>query len=106
MLKPEMTAQEFDQLRPALKRLTLETVDIAREVLVDGKTHAEVAAARGKSKQRIGQMIKQVLAKRDDIPAGWEYLELWVPAPLAAEVRHQVELERQRLAPSSTDSTE
>lgn len=91
MPKPEMTAEQFERLLPALKRLTLETVDIARDVLVHGKTQTEVAKERGKTKQRVGQLVQQVLAKRDDIPEGWEYLELWVPAELASDVRSKVE---------------
>ena len=38
--KSKMTPEEFDALRPRLGRLSLDTVALAREVLVDGRTIA------------------------------------------------------------------
>ena len=36
--KSKMAPEEFDALRPRLSRLSLDTVELAREVLVDGRS--------------------------------------------------------------------
>lgn len=82
-----MTAAEFDALRPELGRLTVDTVDIARRVLVDGEKQTAVAKAHGLTKQRVGSMVSRVLAAANGVPAGWEKVETWLPPELAAKVR-------------------
>ncbi|WP_374728882.1 TrfB-related DNA-binding protein [Xanthomonas hortorum] len=44
-----MTAAEFERIQSRLGRLTVDTVQIARRVLVDGKSQAEVAEETGLS---------------------------------------------------------
>lgn len=88
--KPKMTPEEFDALRPLLGRLSLDTVKLAREVLVDGKTQVEVAKAHGLTKQRVNGMVTRVTAASHDVPATWRRVEVWVPPELVDQVR-QVE---------------
>ena len=45
MSRPPMTLHEFDLLRPQLGRLTLDTIDIARAVMVEGLGTTEAATA-------------------------------------------------------------
>lgn len=87
MTKAQMTAADFDALRPHLGRLTLDTVEIARRVLVDGETQIAVAQATGLTKQRVSGMVNRVRAAAEDVPAGWEHVETWLPPELAEKVR-------------------
>ena len=82
-----MTAQEFDELRPRLGRLSLDTVELAREVLVNGKTQSDVAREHGLTRQRVSGMVSRVIAAANEIPRGWEKVEVWLPPALAEEVR-------------------
>lgn len=86
MTKATMTAEEFDALRPGLGRLTVDTVDIARRVLVDGEAQSVVAKAHGLTKQRVNGMVSRVLALARDVPPGWVKVETWLPPELAEQV--------------------
>lgn len=87
MANPTMTAQEFDELRPRFGRLSLNTVELAREVLVDGKSQSDVARKHGLTRQRVSGMVSRVLAAANKIPRGWEKVEVWLPPELAEKVR-------------------
>lgn len=88
----KMTPEEFDALRPRIGRLALDTVQIAREVLVDDDSQADVARRHGISRQRVNSAVNRVIAAANEIPADWERVEVWLPPELAANVR-QVEAE-------------
>lgn len=83
----KMTAAAFDDLRPRLGRLTEETIDIAREVLVEGKSQSDVARERGLSRQRVSSMVKSVVSAANEIPREWQRVEVWLPPDLAEQVR-------------------
>ncbi|MBC1154416.1 hypothetical protein FSG43_022615 [Escherichia coli] len=87
MTEVKMTPQEFDELRPRLGRLSLDTVELAREVLVVGKTQSEVARNHGLTRQRVSGMVSRVIAAANEIPRGWEKVEVWLPPDLAEQVR-------------------
>lgn len=52
-------AAEFEQLADS-RRMHAATREMARQVLVDGKTGTEVAARYGKSKQFVGKAVKAI----------------------------------------------
>lgn len=85
--KPRMTPDEFDALRPRLGRLSLDTVELAREVLVDGRSQVEVAKGHDITKQRVSGMVARVLAAAQDVPVTWQRVEVWVPPELVDQVR-------------------
>ena len=87
MASVKMTAKEFDELRPRLGRLSLDTVDLAREVLVNGKTQSNVAREYGLSRQRVNGMVSRVIAAANEIPLGWKRVDVWLPPDLAEEVQ-------------------
>lgn len=87
MMNRLMTAEEFDALRPRLGRLSLDTVNRAREVLVDGQRQSEVARKHGLTRQRVSGMVARVLAAAHGIPRGWEKVEVWLPPAVAEQVR-------------------
>ncbi|MHA6557396.1 TrfB-related DNA-binding protein [Pseudomonas viridiflava] len=63
-----MTAAEFERIQSRLGRLTVDTVQIARRVLVDGKSQAEVAEETGLSRQRVSKMVQRVMAAANEFP--------------------------------------
>ncbi len=81
-----MSADEFDALRPLLGRLALDTVDIARAVLVEGMKPAEAAARHNISRQRVHGIVKRFRAAAQEVPTGWRRIEVWLPPALAAQV--------------------
>ncbi|MGX0954898.1 DNA-binding transcriptional regulator LsrR (DeoR family) [Pseudomonas viridiflava] len=68
MQKVPMTAAEFERIQSRLGRLTVDTVQIARRVLVDGKSQAEVAEETGLSRQRVSKMVQRVMAAANEFP--------------------------------------
>ena len=86
MAHARMTQAEFDALRPNLGRMALDTIDIARLVLVDGLTQAEVATSHNMSRQRVYRILQRFAAAAQSVPTGWRRVEVWLPPNLADQV--------------------
>ncbi|MFL0419578.1 TrfB-related DNA-binding protein [Sphingomonas sp. 179-I 2A4 NHS] len=95
-----MTPEEFDAVQSRLGRMTLDTLRIAREVLVDGKSQTEVAAAYKLSRQRVSLAVQRVLKEAQQVPANWQLLEIWLPPELIARVREMEAEARAQVANS------
>ncbi|MGN9500126.1 TrfB-related DNA-binding protein [Pseudomonas syringae pv. aptata] len=87
MLKAPMTATEFEAIQPRLGRLSGDTVKIARRVLVDGKSQAEISEETGLTRQRVSKMVQRVVAAANEFPPDWERVDEWMPPELATKVR-------------------
>lgn len=87
----KMTPGEFDALLPRLGRLSLDTVTIARAVLVDGLRPAEAATKHGTSRQRVNTVLRRIEAAQSEYPADWRRVEVWLPPELAAQVEKMAE---------------
>ncbi|PJX19990.1 hypothetical protein CAP48_19500 (plasmid) [Advenella sp. S44] len=83
MARPTMTAEAFEALQPRLSHLTLSTIEITREVLVEGKSQSEVARVRAAAKE---------------IERGWRKVEVWLPPEMAEQVRKMEAEARAQLA--------
>ena len=94
MAHARMTQAEFDALRPNLGRMALDTIDIARLVLVDGMTQAEVATAHNMSRQRVYGILQRFAAAAQSVPTGWRRVEVWLPPELADQVEAMAEQAR------------
>jgi len=81
-----MTPTEFDETLPRLGRLTLDTIKIARAVLVDGKRPAEAGQENGMSRQRVNAILKRFELAAQEVPKDWRKIEVWLPPELAAQV--------------------
>lgn len=106
----KMTATFFDELRPRLGRLTDETIDIAREVLVEGKSQSDVARNHGLSRQRVSSMVKSVISAANEVPRDWQRVEVWLPPNLADKVRQmeadaKEEVAKMNHSPNTTSTT-
>ncbi|MGF6996714.1 TrfB-related DNA-binding protein [Paraburkholderia sp. GAS32] len=84
---PRMTAKEFSAIKTRLKRMTPETIEVARRIFVNGEHYAIVADATGLKRQRVHYIATRVLEIKAEIPADWEQVECWLPAALAAKWR-------------------
>lgn len=91
---PTMTANEFEALRPRLGRLALDTVEIARAVLVDGLKPTDVATRHGMTRQRVHGIVQRFRAAAQEVPTGWRRVEVWLPPELAAQVEAMAEKAR------------
>ena len=83
---PRMTEADFEALRPRLGRLALDTVEIARAVLVGGMKPTEAAAHYNMTRQRVHGIVKRFLAAAQEVPTGWRRVEVWLPPALASQV--------------------
>ncbi len=86
MAHARMTQAEFDALRPNLGRMALDSIDIARLVLVEGLTQAEVATTHNMSRQRVFGILERFQKAAQTIPAGWRKVDLWLPSNIADQV--------------------
>jgi len=75
-------------------RLTLDTIKIARAVLVDGKRPAEAGQENGMSRQRVNAILKRFEAAAQEVPKDWCKIEVWLPPELAAQVGAMAEKAR------------
>lgn len=81
-----LTAEEFDALRPRLGRVSLDTMEIARAVLVDGVRQSDAATRYGMTRQRINGILRRFAAASQGVPTGWRRVEVWLPPELADQV--------------------
>lgn len=84
--KTTMSSQEFDSLRPRLGRLTIDSFDVARAVLVEGVRPIEVAERHGMTRQRVHGIVQRFLAAANEVPTRWRRVEVWLPPELAEQV--------------------
>lgn len=91
---PTRTAEEFDALRPLVGRLALDTVEIARAVLVDGMKTSEAASRYGMTRQRVHGIVQRFRAAAQEVPTGWRRIEIWLPPELATQVEAMAEKAR------------
>ena len=92
-----ITSDEFNALRPLLGRLALDTVEVARTVLVDGVKPIEAAAKFNMSRQRVHGIVQRFRAAAQEVPTGWKRIEVWLPPELAEQVAAMAEKARAEL---------
>lgn len=98
---PLMTPEEFEAVQRRLGRMTLDTVRIAREVLVDGKAQVEVATANNLTRQRVSLAVNRIMKAAYEIPADWQKVEVWLPPVMAEQVRNMETEARQQASAAS-----
>jgi predicted DNA-binding protein (UPF0251 family) len=91
---PTMTASEFEALRPRLGRLAVDTIEIARAVLVDGMKPTEAARQYDMTRQRVHGIVQRFRAAAQEVPTGWRRIEVWLPPEMAAQVEALAEKAR------------
>lgn len=82
------TPEEWDTYYPALKSLSVSTLEIARAVFVDGHRPIDIATERGESRQQVHAALKRVRAKLEEKQAkGLVPVLVWLPADEAEKVK-------------------
>jgi len=94
MAHARMTPAEFDALRPVIGRMAADSIDVARRVLVDGLTQAEVATTYNMSRQRVFGILQRFQMASQSVPHGWRKVEVWLPPELADQVEEMAERAR------------
>ena len=84
----KMTADEFEAITPRLGRLTLDTIKIARSVLVDGLRLTQAGELHNTSRQRVHAIVKRFNEAAEEVPKGWKRVEVWLPPELADRVEN------------------
>ncbi|MBK8177234.1 MAG: helix-turn-helix domain-containing protein [Rhodospirillales bacterium] len=91
---PKLTHSEFELLRPRLGRLAIDTIDVARAVLVDGMTPSAAARHFGMTRQRVHGIVQRFRAAAQAVPTAWRRVDVWLPPELAAQVEAMAEAAR------------
>lgn len=89
--KRNLTQDEFDKARPLFGRMSQETIEMARLVLVEGFSQTQVAKEFKLTRQRVSLAVKQILTAIDDVPADWVKLDVWLPSSMANEVIKKID---------------
>ena len=86
-MQPKYTAEQWDQVYPALRSFAVITVDMARAVLVEGKRPVDVATEFGQTRQSVNEAVKRVRTRfeKQEI-AGLVPVNVWLPQHLAEQV--------------------
>lgn len=105
MARGSMTLAEFEAQLPKLGRLTLNSVNIARAVLVDGLGPAEAGHQHGMTRQRVNGILKRFDALAKQVPKDWRRVEVWLPPELAAQVEAMAEKARADYAGAESGSS-
>ena len=92
-----MTAEQFDHIRPALRRFAQGSVDLVRAVLVDGLSPSEAVETFGVSRQNVSRLLIEVRKIAADVPRDWIFVQEFMPAEMADRVRTEVASARNAL---------
>ena len=85
-----MTPEEFELAKHKLKTLRGTVIDLAEQIIVQGKTKSEAAKAVGVSRQNVQKHMNRVNALLNDLPADYVWFEAWMPEKLASEIRQRL----------------
>jgi DNA-directed RNA polymerase specialized sigma24 family protein len=82
-----MTPEDFEGHKDKLKRLSSQTIDLARMILVDGIPNAEAARQTGMARQNVKRQMNRVMARLAGYPEGWVRFDGWMPADFVAKIK-------------------
>lgn len=86
-LYPRWNHDEFEAHRPRFETLTDDSIEVARQVLVEGRSSTAVARDRDVSASAVTKTVRKVLALVNDAPAGFVELRDFFPPEIAAQLR-------------------
>jgi len=83
-----MTAKQFEAVKQKLpKRMKEQSIDLARDVLVDGLSIPAAAEKQGLTRERGRVIVDRVLAAKQAFPPGMQHVDVFLPPELAREVK-------------------
>ena len=93
----KISAEQFDELRPALRRFSAGSVDLLKAVLVDGVAPIDAAQKFGVSRQNVSRLLNDARKILQGIPRNWVFLQEFMPAEMADRVRAELAAARNAL---------
>lgn len=100
MKQRRYSSAEFNR-GAALSRMDASTIECARQVLVEGRRQADVAREVGVVRQRVSEVVKQMLAYMEEanpVPPGWKADTVILPMADWPRVRAMERAAREALA--------
>lgn len=85
-----MTPEEFDRQLHKLGELQGNTIELARLILVEGKTNAEAARLTDNHRQNVSKKMQRVKALLSGYPASWVPFQGMMPESMAVEIRARI----------------
>ncbi|MDH4602358.1 TrfB-related DNA-binding protein [Pseudomonas syringae] len=101
MPNQRMTEDEFEACRNRLASLSMNAVNLAHLVWVQGLSQAAAAEQLEISRQNAHGILKRATAHLNSLPGDWEKVEEWMPKDLAKEVRARIKDAKLELGLSS-----
>ncbi|KND60982.1 hypothetical protein BVER_00865c [Candidatus Burkholderia verschuerenii] len=105
-IQRKLTPEEFEAIKPRLKRMSQRNVDAAYQVLVNDKTQSEIARELGVTQQSIGDAVNAVwkhFQKHYEqesglaIPSDWIKVSALLPPEMAKVVTQMEKSARDKL---------
>lgn len=82
------TVDEWEKVQPALRSLSVVTIDTASKVLVDGRGAPDVAREIGSSRQTVHTAVKRVRARLEKYDnAELVPVLVWVPKDVVESIK-------------------
>lgn len=104
MTQRRYSAAEFKR-GVEISKMDPSTIELARQVLVDGRRQADVARDAGVVRQRVSALVKKMLSymdRADPVPAGWKRASVALPIEDWPRVREMEKAARAALARSES----
>jgi len=92
-----MSEVDFELARHKLGRLSQNTINLAKLIIVEGLKPAAAAKEVGMSRQNVSKSMQRVYAALSDTPDGWVRVECWAPEKMASEFLTRVEQARKEI---------
>ncbi|MEQ9928026.1 TrfB-related DNA-binding protein [Pectobacterium parvum] len=94
MATERISSDEWERLLPALAKCSMVTINIAREVLVDGRKQVDVCEKYSRSKQTVNAAISRVRKLFDEVISepDMEFVAVWLPREEAKQVREMASM--------------
>lgn len=91
-----MSEEDFELAKHKLGRLSLNTISLAKLIIVEGLKPAAAAKEVGMSRQNVSKAMQRVYAALANVPDGWVRVECWAPKELASDFLERVELTKRQ----------
>lgn len=87
----QMTEKEFEEQKHKLRTLAASTTDLARLILVEGKTKSAAAKEAGVSRQNVKQAMDRALALLAGVPTSYVWFEGFMSPERAAKLKEDIQ---------------
>lgn len=98
--RKQLTADEFETIRPYLEQFAEKNIGAIRSVMVDGRQQKDVARELKMTKSTVSAMVVrawELHVEHGDRPEGWEVVNLALPHHMAAVVKDMALKAREQL---------